>query len=74
VLLQHTVVAMVGFWLAGGNTRTSLAEWAMFAAAYLPIVLCEPLITGAVLRAVRRLDTRRPIRRLTALDGTIVAC
>jgi ABC-type Co2+ transport system permease subunit len=67
------VVAMVGFWLAGGNTQTSLADWALFAAAYLPVVLCEPVMTAAVLRAVRRLDTRSPLRRLTALDGTIVA-
>jgi cobalt/nickel transport system permease protein len=67
------VVAMVGFWLAGGNTQTSLADWALFAAAYLPVVLCEPVMTTAVLRAVRRLDTRSPLRRLTALDGTIVA-
>lgn len=68
------VVAMVGFWLAGGNTQTSLADWALFAAAYLPVVLCEPVMTAAVLRAVRRLDTRSPVRRLTTLDGTIVAC
>jgi cobalt/nickel transport system permease protein len=68
------VVAMVGFWLAGGNTQTSLSDWALFAAAYLPIVLCEPIMTAAVLRAVRRLDTQSPVRRLTALDGTIVAC
>jgi cobalt/nickel transport system permease protein len=67
------VVAMVGFWLAGGNTQTSLADWALFAAAYLPVVLCEPVMTTAVLRVVRRLDTRSPLRRLTALDGTIVA-
>ena len=67
------VVVMVGFWLAGGNTQTSLADWALFAAAYLPVVLCEPVMTTAVLRAVRRLDTRSPVRRLTALDGTIVA-
>ncbi len=67
------VVTMVGFWLAGGNTQTSLADWALFAAAYLPVVLCEPVLTCAALRAVRRLDTTNPIRRLTALDGTIVA-
>jgi ABC-type Co2+ transport system permease subunit len=67
------VVAMVGFWLAGGNTQTSLADWALFGAAYLPVVLCEPVMTAAVLRAVRRLDTRSLVRRLTALDGTIVA-
>ena len=67
------VVVMVGFWLAGGNTQTSLADWALFAAAYLPVVLCEPVMTTAVLRVVRRLDTRSPLRRLTALDGTIVA-
>jgi cobalt/nickel transport system permease protein len=68
------VVAMVGFWLAGGNTQTSVADWALFAAAYLPVVLCEPVMTAAILRSVRRLDTRSPVRRLTALDGTIVAC
>jgi cobalt/nickel transport system permease protein len=67
------VVAMVGFWLAGGNTQTSFANRALFAAAYLPVVLCEPVLTTAVLRAVRRLDTRSPVRRFTALDGTIVA-
>jgi cobalt/nickel transport system permease protein len=67
------VVTMVGFWLAGGNTHASFADWALFAAAYLPIVLCEPAISCAVLRAVHRLDTTSPVRRLTALDGTIVA-
>jgi cobalt/nickel transport system permease protein len=46
----------------------------LFAAAYLPVVLCEPVMTAAILRAVRRLDTRSPVRRLTALDGTTVAC
>ncbi len=34
------VVAMVGFWLALGDERTPLADWALFAASYLPVVLC----------------------------------
>jgi ABC-type Co2+ transport system permease subunit len=67
------VVTMVGFWLASGNARAPFADWALFAACYLPVVLCEPAITCAVLRAIRRLDTTSPVRRLTALDGTIVA-
>jgi cobalt/nickel transport system permease protein len=67
------VVAMVAFWLAVGSPQSSFAGWALFAASYLLIVLCEPAISCAVLRAVRRLDTRNPVRRLTALDGTMVA-
>jgi ABC-type Co2+ transport system permease subunit len=67
------VVTMVGFWLAGGNAQAPFADWALFAACYLPVVLCEPAITCAVLRAVGRLDAKSPVRRLTALDGTIVA-
>jgi cobalt/nickel transport system permease protein len=67
------VVTMVGFWLASGNARAPLADWALFAASYLPVVLCEPAISCGVLRAIRRLDTTSPVRRLTTLDGTIVA-
>ena len=67
------VVTMVGFWLASGNARAPFADWALFAACYLPVALCEPAITCAVLRGIRRLDAGTPLRRLTALDGTIVA-
>lgn len=67
------VVTMVGFWLAGANTNASFTQWALFAASYLPVVLCEPVISWAALRAIRGVDARNPVRRFTAWDGTIVA-
>jgi ABC-type Co2+ transport system permease subunit len=67
------VVTMVGFWLACGDVRTPFADWALLAGAYLPLVLCEPVISCAALRSIRRLDAKSPVRRLTALDGTVVA-
>lgn len=47
------VLAMVGFWLALGQTQTSPAEWATFALAYAPVVLLEPLVTLGVLWLLR---------------------
>lgn len=44
------VVAMVGFWLAIGEPL-ALDNWLLFAAAYAPLVLYEPLFTCLVLRA-----------------------
>lgn len=67
------VITMVGFWLASGTTQSSFAGWALFAASYLLIVVCEPAVSCAVLRAVGRLDTANPVRRFTTLDGTMVA-
>lgn len=48
------VVAMVGFWLMLGDTVTALADWASFAAAYLPVVALEPVATLGVLWLVGR--------------------
>ncbi len=67
------VVTMVGFWLIGANTNASFTQWALFAASYLPVVLCEPVLSWAALRAIRGVDARNPVRRFTAWDGTIVA-
>ena len=39
------VTLMVGFWLFMGNGSTPVADWAMFAASYLSMVLIEPVIT-----------------------------
>lgn len=47
------VLAMVGFWLAMGQTQTSLDEWATFALAYAPVVVLEPLVTLSVLWLLR---------------------
>jgi len=48
------VTAMVGFWLAVGETATPVAAWARFAASYLAVVACEPVFTVAVVKAVQR--------------------
>jgi cobalt/nickel transport system permease protein len=47
------VLAMVGFWLAMGQTQTSLTEWADFALAYAPVVLLEPVVTVGALWLLR---------------------
>ena len=67
------VVTMVGFWLACGDVQTSLAAWAWLAVSYLPVALCEPAISCAILRALHRLDARSPLRQIVALNGTVVA-
>ena len=47
------VTLMVGFWLSMGTEPTPLANWATFAASYLALVLVEPLVTLAIVRAAR---------------------
>ncbi|MFD1626060.1 energy-coupling factor ABC transporter permease [Azospirillum griseum] len=67
------VVAMVGFWLFWGEEATPLADWALFAASYLPLVLCEPVFTFVALKGVNRLTAASPLRRVTALDRLALA-
>jgi ABC-type Co2+ transport system permease subunit len=72
-LYYSGVVGMVGFWLLLGNEATPLSNWAIFALSYLPLVLCEPIFTFAVLKLLGRLDEDSPVRRLTALGRLSVA-
>ena len=53
-LYYSGVTAMVGFWLVMSNVATSFTAWATFAASYLVIVACEPLLTYAALRLLKR--------------------
>ncbi len=39
------VTLMVGFWLSMSNVSTPVADWAMFAASYISMVVIEPVIT-----------------------------
>lgn len=39
------VTLMVGFWLSMSNVSTPVADWAMFAASYISMVLIEPVVT-----------------------------
>ena len=52
------VVAMVGFWLALGQTVTPLADWASFASSYLPVVALEPALTLGLLWLLKRFADR----------------
>lgn len=67
------VVAMVGFWLVLGERATVFTDWAIFAAAYLPVVLCEPAISCGLLRALGRLDADNPLLRVTTLRSAALA-
>jgi cobalt/nickel transport system permease protein len=66
------VVGMVGFWLALGEA-TTWASWALFAASYVPLVLCEPVFTFAVLKLLDRLEPASAIRAATAIDSLAIA-
>jgi cobalt/nickel transport system permease protein len=57
------VALMVGFWLAMGEVATPFAEWTAFAAAYLPVVLIEPVFTVAVVRLLQS-QAHRPLVQL----------
>ncbi len=57
------VALMVGFWLAMGEVATPFAEWTAFAAAYLPVVLIEPVFTVAVVKLLQS-QAHRPLVQL----------
>ena len=57
------VAAMVGFWLSMGQVATPFTEWATFAAAYLPVVLIEPVLTVAVVKLLQS-QAHRPLVKL----------
>lgn len=48
------VTAMVGFWLATGETSTPFSAWAAFAASYLSVVAIEPVFTYATVRLLKK--------------------
>lgn len=57
------VAIMVGFWLSMGEVATPFAEWMTFAAAYLPVVLIEPVLTVALVRLLQS-QAHRPLVQL----------
>lgn len=50
------VTSMVGFWLFIGNVETPFSAWAAFASSYLVVVACEPIITIATVKALKRYE------------------
>lgn len=67
------VVTMVGFWLAFGEEPTPLHNWTLFAASYLPLVLCEPLFTCLVVRVLKRHGDNLLVNRFTCVRSLAVA-
>lgn len=63
------VVAMVGFWLSMGEEPTPLSNWALFAASYLPLVLCEPLFTCLVALLLHQTVKPQSANTLRVLHG-----
>ncbi|BAF86146.1 hypothetical protein AZC_0148 [Azorhizobium caulinodans ORS 571] len=61
------VVSMVGFWLLMGNEATPVYDWAIFAASYLPLVLCEPIFTFVALKLLGRIENNSAVRRFTVV-------
>lgn len=53
------VTLMVGFWLLIAEIPTPLTAWATFAASYLALVACEPLVTWATVRLLKRYEHTR---------------
>ncbi len=47
------VVSMVGFWLTQAEVPVSVADWAVFASSYIPLIILEPVFTLAILWALR---------------------
>jgi len=61
------VVAMVGFWLMLGNEASAFSAWALFALSYLPLVLCEPILTAVSLKGLKRFEETTLVSRFTAV-------
>lgn len=63
------VTSMVGFWLMIGDIATPVSAWATFAASYLVIVLCEPVVTYAVVRGLKAFEDHALVSRLTTVHS-----
>lgn len=72
-LYYSGVTAMVGFWLAMGEVATPMSAWATFAASYLVIVACEPPLTYAALRLLKRHESSRIVEVCFAVKSLKLA-
>lgn len=63
------VTVMVGFWLAVGEVAAPLSAWASFAVSYAPLVLVEPLVTFALLKALLPFADTPALRLCTTLGA-----
>lgn len=59
------VSAMVGFWLMISGGGLTVATWATWAVAYMPVFAAEALLTFTVVMIVRRWQDSKPVQTLT---------
>lgn len=62
---QGGVVAWVAFWAFWGQGASALSDVALFGAAYMTVVLLEPLVDLALLAGARALRGRAPLALVT---------
>ncbi len=61
------VTSMVGFWLLMGDVATPFSAWLTFASSYLAVVACEPVVTFATVRALKRYEHTQVVQKLFAV-------
>lgn len=61
------VVAMVGVWLLLSTDAFALADWARWAAAYLPVLLLEATLSFLAVRVISRWRERPLLQRYSEL-------
>lgn len=67
------VTGMVGFWLALGQEATPVADWALFAVAYVPLTVCEPIFTAGVVRLLGAAKSNRFVATATNIGALRLA-
>lgn len=58
------VTSMVGFWLLMSHVETPFAAWLSFATSYLVVVACEPVVTLATVKLLKRYEERPLVQKL----------
>ncbi|MEO5336625.1 MAG: energy-coupling factor ABC transporter permease [Magnetospirillum sp. WYHS-4] len=61
------VTAMVGFWLFVGEGTTAFSDWLAFAASYLAVVACEPVVTWGVVKGLKKIEDQAWVGHLFAV-------
>lgn len=72
-LYYSGVTAMVGFWLLVSKVATPFSAWAAFASSYLVIVAIEPLFTYALVRLLKRHESKPLVNTCFAVKSLKLA-
>lgn len=66
------VTLMVGFWLLISHVETPFSAWLAFASSYLAIVACEPIVTIATVRVLKKYEHTPLIQKLFVVNKLTV--